>query len=198
MNTETYMGILKAKLSDKRYVHSVNVSAQAKKLAQLYGADAEKAELAGLLHDIEKDTPGPKQLQTIEKYSIILDNVEQNAPKLWHAIAGAAVLKNELGFDDEDFLNAVRYHTTARAGMSLLEKIIYLADYISADRTFDGVEELRRSVYKSLEKGFRVALDFSVGELLEKGAPIHLDTVRARNELLCVKKDEKAKVEPIK
>jgi nicotinate-nucleotide adenylyltransferase len=160
------------------------VSKEAATLAKKYGCDVEKAEFAGLVHDIEKDTPRDGQLQTIAKYSIILDDVEKAAPKLLHAICGAAVLKNEYNIEDTDVLDAVRYHTTARAGMSLLEKIIYLADYISADRNYDGVEDLRKTIYASLEGGMDFALKFSINELLIKRAPIHIDTVRARNELI--------------
>ena len=184
MNSDYYMGIIKGRLSEKRFIHSCNVSKEAVKLAKLYGADVQSAETAGLLHDIAKDMQGPAQLQIIEKYSIILDNVESAAPKLWHAIAGSLIIKNELGIQDQDIINAVRYHTTARAGMSLLEKIIYLADFVSADRTFAGVEQLRTAVYRSLSEGLRASLDFSIDELMTKGSPLHLDTVRARNELL--------------
>lgn len=187
MDCEKFAGILEAKLSERRFYHSRMVSKEAVKLAKKYGGDEEKAEFAGLVHDIEKDTPGPLQLQKIANYSIILDNVEQSAPKLWHAIAGAATLRNEYGVTDADVLNAVRYHTTARAGMSLLEKTIYLADFISEDREYEGVDGLRTAVYESLEGGMQTALDFSVAELLEKKAPIHLDTVRARNEGICGK-----------
>jgi nicotinate-nucleotide adenylyltransferase len=186
LNCEYYKGIIKGKLTEKRFAHSCSVSAEAVKLARMYGADEGKAELAGILHDIEKDTPTPLQLQIIEKYSIILDNVESCSPKLWHAIAGAAVLEHEYGIDDRDVLNAVRYHTTARAGMSLLERVVYLADYISADRLFEGVEGLRTAIYASLDAGFRAALEFSINELIGKGAALHLDTVKARNELLCI------------
>lgn len=184
---ERFRAILKCRLTDKRFYHSCMVSKEAVKLAEKYGCDVEKAEFAGLVHDIEKDTPTDVQLQTIEKYSIILDDVEKAAPKLLHAISGAAVLKNEHNVTDTDVLNAVRYHTTARAGMSLLEKIIYLADYISADRDYDGVEELRKTVYSSLENGMDEALRFSINELLQKEAPIHIDTVKARNELILAK-----------
>jgi len=184
MNSVLLMGIIKSKLSEKRFIHSCSVSQEAGRLAQKYGGDVKKAELAGLAHDIEKDTKAPLQLQIIEKYSIILDNVENSSPKLWHSIAGAAVLKYEYGFDDEDLINAVRYHTTARAGMSLLEKIIYLADFISADRDFPGVEQLRQITYTSLEAGMKAALDFSIIELVGKNAPIHLNTIKARNELV--------------
>lgn len=185
MNGERFLDILKGKLTEKRFYHSRMVSEKAAQLAARYGGNVEKARFAGLVHDIEKDTPGPGQLQILAKYSIILDNVERAAPKLWHAMAGAAVLAHEYGVTDPDVLAAVRYHTTARAGMSLLEKILYLADYVSADRDYEGVGELRRTVDTSLEAGLRAALDFSVTELVGKGAPIHLDTVRARNELVC-------------
>lgn len=185
MNSEQYMEIIRGRLSEDRFHHSCMVSKEAVALAQKYGGDIEKAEVAGILHDIEKDTPGPLQLQTLEKYSIILGKVEKNAPKLWHAIAGEIVVKNEIGITDQDILNAVRYHTTARAGMSLLEKLVYLADFISADRDYEGVALLRKAVYTSVEEGMKAALDFSITELLSKEAPIHLDTVRARNELVC-------------
>lgn len=179
---ERFRGIMKRKLSEKRFLHSCNVSDEAVKLAKLYGADVSRARFAGLVHDITKEEPVEAQLQTIAKYSIILDEVEKTAPKLLHAITGAAVLEREYGVGDRDILNAVRYHTTARAGMSLLEKILYLADYISAERDYEGVDGLRRAIYTSLDTGMNATLDFSVAELLGKGVPIHLDTVRARNE----------------
>lgn len=188
-NLEHFRGIIKQRLSEKRFYHSCMVSREAVKLAEKYGGDVEKAEFAGLVHDIEKDTPPAIQLQTIEKYSIILDDVEKAAPKLFHAISGAAILQYEHNVSDGDVLNSVRYHTTARAGMSLLEKIIYLADYISADRDYNGVEDLRKAVYTSLDVAMNTALNFSIHELWLKNAPIHLDTVRARNEQLMAKQN---------
>lgn len=186
-NLELFRGILKQRLTEKRFYHSCMVSQEAAKLAEKYGGDVEKAEFAGLVHDIEKDTPSDRQLQTIAKYSIILDDVEKAAPKLLHAISGTAVLQHEFDVTDSDILNAIRYHTTARAGMSLLERIIYLADYISADRKYKGVDDLRKVIYTSLDAGMDTALQYSVSELLEKNAPIHLDTVRARNERVLAK-----------
>jgi nicotinate-nucleotide adenylyltransferase len=183
-NLPHFRELLKGRLSEKRFYHSLMVSEAAVALARQYGGDIKKAEFAGLVHDIEKDTPRDAQLQTVAKYSIILDNVEAAAPKLLHAICGAAVLKNEYHIEDTEVLDAIRYHTTARAGMSLLEKIIYLADYISADRDFDGVQDLRRTVHASLEAGMDAALEFSIRELLQKRAPIHIDTLKARNALI--------------
>jgi predicted HD superfamily hydrolase involved in NAD metabolism len=182
---EYYQQLIKGKLSPRRYEHSCAVSAEAVRLAEKYGADAEKARFAGLVHDIEKDASASEQLQIMEKYSIILDDVEKYSRKLWHAITGAAVLANEYGVDDPEIIAAVRYHTTGRAGMSTLEKVIYLADYISADRSYEGVDELREAVDVSLDSGLRAAYDFSINELVIKGAALHLDTVRARNEMIC-------------
>jgi predicted HD superfamily hydrolase involved in NAD metabolism len=180
---EEYAAIIMGRLTPERVNHSVKVAEEAVRLAKKYGGDEKKANAAGLLHDIMKDAPFEVQLQTIEKYSIILDNVERAAPKLWHAISGAAVLKYELNVTDADILNAVRYHTTAREGMSLLEKIVYLADYISADRDYEGVNELKKAIYVSIRQGMQSALDFTICELLKKNAPIHFDTIRARNEI---------------
>ena len=116
------------------FSHSVNVAKEAKKLAKHYGADENKAEIAGILHDITKEMPKEQQLQIIIDSGIILDNVQLHAPKLWHGMSGSIVVRDELGIDDEDILNAIRYHTTGRAGMSLLEKVIFTADFTSEER----------------------------------------------------------------
>lgn len=187
MDTAAYREIIQTRLSPKRYRHSVNVAAEAKRLAPLFGADPEKAEQTGILHDITKEIPRDGQLQIVKKYGIVLDNVEEVTEKLWHAITGAAAAEHELSISDRDILNAIRYHTTARAGMSPLEKTVYLADCISADRDYDGVEDIRRAVAVSAERGMEVALEFSIREVMDKGALIHLDTVRARNELILQK-----------
>lgn len=187
MDLDEYRRLLRGMLTPARYSHSCNVSEMAVELAGLYGTDPQKARFAGLVHDITKDFTPEQQLQTVRKYSIILDNVEQGAVKLWHAITGPALLKNEYGVTDPDILNAVRYHTTARAGMSLLEKTIYLADFISADRSYNGAEAIRRAAHESLRAGMDTALRFSIAELLAKPAQIHIDTVKAWNEQLAGK-----------
>ena len=120
-------------MGDYRFSHSVNVAKEAKKLAKHYGADENKAEIAGILHDITKEMPKEQQLQIIIDSGIILDNVQLHAPKLWHGMSGSIVVRDELGIDDEDILNAIRYHTTGRAGMSLLEKVIFTADFTVSD-----------------------------------------------------------------
>lgn len=186
-DTIYYRGMIKTRLSAKRFRHSLNVADEAKHLAPRFGADAEKAELAGILHDISKEIPRDGQLQIVKKYGIVLDNVEQATEKLWHAITGAALVEHEVLVTDPDILNAIRYHTTARVGMSALEMSVYLADCISADRDYDGVEDIRRAASVSVMQGMEAALDFSIREVMGKRALIHPDTVRARNELILQK-----------
>ncbi len=119
LNISDYKKIIRERMGDYRFSHSVNVAKEAKKLAKHYGADENKAEIAGILHDITKEMPKEQQLQIIIDSGIILDNVQLHAPKLWHGMSGSIVVRDELGIDDEDILNAIRYHTTGRAGMQL-------------------------------------------------------------------------------
>ena len=183
-----YIALAKEKLSFKRFQHTLEVAESAKLLAQKYGADEEKAYLAGLLHDMMKDISKEEQLYIIEKSAIILTCVDKASPKLWHSIAGAAYLRDELGIKDEDIFNSVRYHTTGRAGMSLLEKVVYIADYISADRTYNGVEEMRRLTEESLEAAMLFALEFCIKKLAESGQVIHTDSINCYNELIINRK----------
>jgi len=123
-------------------------------------------------------------LYIIEDSGIILTCADKASPKLWHSIAGAAYLRDELKITDADIFNAVRYHTTGRAGMSLLEKVIYIADYISADRTYSGIEEMRRLAEINLEDAMLFALEFCINKLVETGKVIHPDSVDCYNELI--------------
>lgn len=179
-----YVEILRERLSEKRFYHSLAVAKEALRLAEKYGADTKKSFLAGLLHDICKDDEPNLQLQLFTEFGIILDTVEKKARKLWHARAGAVHLKEKLGISDEEIISAVRYHTTAKAGMSLLDKILYLADFTSEDRDYSGVDDMRRAVDISLEHALREALIFTVVDLTEKGMPIHPDTLDAYREVV--------------
>lgn len=176
--------IIRPFLSERRYQHCVNVAQAAKTLAERCGADTQEARKAGLLHDIMKETPPDEQLKIMEASGIILTNVERGAPKLWHAMAGAAYLERELHIADRDLLNAVRYHTTGRAGMSVLEKIIFVADFISAERDYDGVEGIRAAAQKGLESAVIAGLAFTLADLAQAHKPIHPDTFSAYNDVL--------------
>lgn len=179
-----YEKLLKERLSEYRYVHSLAVRDEAVRLAKRYGGDVEKACVAGLLHDIMKDEDKNTQLKYITDNGIIIDDVTKNSHKLWHAIAGAEYIKNELHIEDSDILNAVRYHTTARADMSLLETLIYLADYTSADREYDGVYDMRKSVDISIPEAMHTALQFTINDLANRDRAIHTDTLAAWNQLV--------------
>ena len=173
---------LEKRLNPNRYYHSLCVADEALRLAEKYGCDQEKAYLAGLLHDITKNSDKEEHLHIFDSFGIILSDIEMSAEKLWHAISGAAFVKNILQIDDENIINAIRYHTTAHANMNLLEKIIYLADFISQDRNYDDVDVIRNLVDESLEKALCYALTYSIKDLLEKGRAIHPDTVSAYND----------------
>ena len=179
-----YRQLLRDRLSAYRLHHSFCVADCAKELAGRYGYDCEKAYTVGLLHDVMKDSPKSEQLQAIEKAGIILTDEELHNPKLWHTIAGYAYLKNEKLISDEDSLNAVRYHTTGRRGMSLLEKIIYIADFASADRTYNGIEKMRTLSEQSLEEAMYFGLTFTISDLCEKGGLIHPDSIGCYNEIV--------------
>lgn len=186
MDTERnneFLEEIKKRLSEYRFYHSLNVADEAKRLALKYGADPEKAYTAGLVHDIMKDTPKNEQLKLFEKYNIKLTPVELESPKTWHAMSGEAYLRNELNVTDEEILKAVRYHTTARAGMSLLEKVLYIADYTSAERNYDDVDVMREKADRSLEEAMLYGLQFTINEMVTEGRAVHPDSIHAYNEV---------------
>lgn len=179
---DEYKVILEKRLTEKRYVHSLNVADSAKELAKLYGADTEKAYTAGLVHDACKDMPAGLQLSYLLENKHALTELEINTPKLYHSICGRVFVEKDFGITDEDILNAVRYHTTGREGMSLLEKIIFIADFISAERDYDGVDIMRQKAERSLEEAIVEGLSFTIKDLIDAGRVVHPDTIGAYNE----------------
>lgn len=179
---DVYVKILQEKLPEKRYNHSINVAKKAVYLAKKYGADVEKAEIAGLLHDITKYEDDQEQLRLISAAGLSLSALELENKKLWHALSGAAYLKVELHIEDEDILNAVKFHTTGRAGMSVLEKVVFVADMISEDRTFAEAEKVRKIAEESLNKAVCLTAVLSLEWLTEKLATIAPNTLAAYND----------------
>ena len=179
-----YRKLLSEKLDDYRMHHSECVSECAAVLAEKYGADIEKARLAGLLHDVTKNTSKEDQLKIIEKSGEPLSRVELINPKVWHQISGAAFLKESGIITDEEILGAVRWHTTGRAGMTLLEKIVYTADFISADRDYPDVNVVRRLAEESLEDAILYTSRYTVQKLASADLPIHPATVECYNDMI--------------
>ena len=184
MSIAEYKKIIKPMMSENRYNHCVNVSKEAVKLAKRYGGDEEKAAVAGILHDITKEIPKEEQLQIMLDGGIILDDIQKNAPKLWHGISGSVYIKKHFGIDDEDILNAICYHTTGRAGMSLLEKIIFVADFTSEERTYKGVATMRKKSRKSLEDAMLYGFKFTFSDLSSRELAIHPDELACYNEIV--------------
>lgn len=177
--------LLRSKLDDYRYIHSLGVADSARQLAGIYGADEEKAYFAGLVHDVMKNASRDEQLDIIEKGGITLTTAEKNNPKLWHAIAGECYLRTHMGITDPEILGSVRYHTTGKAGMTLLEKIIYVADYISAERNYPDVDIMRDlAINHSLEEASLYSLQYTFMKLTPEKGIIHTDSVDFYNELI--------------
>ncbi len=181
---EQFIAIIRARLSDYRFRHSLCVAEEARRLAQRYGADPDKAYTAGILHDIMKDTDRTAQRKILADYGETLDAVEQQSPTLWHARTGAVFLRHILGVEDEDILQAVRYHTTGRAGMTMLEKVLFVADFTSADRDYPDVDVMRRLANQSLVEAMRYGVDYTIRDLMNQGKAVHPDTVAVYNDIV--------------
>lgn len=178
-------------LSEKRFTHSLNVAKAAKELAEIHRCDSEKAYVAGILHDITKELPVEEQLSLIQKGNIELSEAEKASPALWHSITAPVYVKETLGIEDEDLLNAIRYHTSGRAGMSTLEKVVFTADSISEERHYPDVDEVRAAAKNNIDEAVMLKLKFAITHLVSKDRPICSDTFNAYNELVC--KNERTK-----
>ena len=172
---------LRSRLCDDRFFHSLNVAEQAKALASIYGEDENRAYLAGLVHDCTKNTSPDEQLKIIENGGISLSELEKNSKKLWHAISGSVFIKSEYGIDDKGIISAVRYHTTGKADMTMLEKIVYTADFTSKERDYEGVEEIRFLAKTDIDKAVFEGAKFTVESLNKRGLPVHPDTIDTMN-----------------
>ena len=182
-NRKAYEADIAARLDTYRLRHSHCVAAACRALAKTYGANEEDAFVAGILHDVLKQLPKEEFLAFFAAHGVRLTPAEAAAPKLWHAMAGEIYLRETYGLPEE-ILRAVRYHTTGRAGMSKLERVLFVADFISEDRDYPGVEDMRRRAETSLELAMEEGLRFTIFELSEQGRPIHPDTLAAYNEIL--------------
>ena len=172
---------LKGSLLEKRFIHSLGVMECAKRLAQLYGADIEKAAVAGLLHDCAKNYSKDDMFALCEKYGIELDEVMKKSSGLIHGLLGAEVAKREYGIDDGDIYDAIYYHTVGKPDMSLLTQIIYIADGIEVNRHYDGVDRIRSLAEEDLDKALILQIDYTIKSVISKGGLLHTNTIDTRN-----------------
>ena len=144
---------LEQELNYKRFVHTLAVAGTASSLAMCYGMNIEKAELAGLLHDCGKCIDVRKMQKMCEKAGLEISPYEAGSGSLLHSKAGSVLAAEKYGCTDPDILNAIRYHTTGRPGMSLLEKIIFVADYIEPSRyTAKNLPEIRKMAFEDIDE----------------------------------------------
>ncbi len=166
--------------------HVHRVVDEARRLAQQHGIDEERAAIAALGHDLYRAHVEGKLLAEGEVAGLSVSDVERSQPILLHGALGALEMANRFGVADEEILDAARYHTTGRAGMSVLEKLIYVADKIEPEkaRSVPAFVEARAIAERDLDAAMRLILDHHVARALDRGWPLHPDAVAARNELL--------------
>lgn len=176
---------LKDMLPERRLKHSLNVSKCAVKLSEIYKCDKEKAEIAGLVHDCAKYFTDEQIEDCIERFNIELDSLEVNNIALSHSVIGSYVAVDIFNIKNEEIINAIKYHTTGKENMSLLEKIIYMADLIEEGRNFPKVEELRELTYSGkLEEALILSFNNTIKFVIDNNQLIHPRTVKARNYIL--------------
>lgn len=175
---------LKDNLPEKRYIHSLGVADEAKRLAALYGANEEKAYLAGLLHDCAKGILNDKQIEECDRRGVEIDEWIRKCPQVAHGFLGVEIAKTEYGISDSEILNAIKYHTVGRYGMTLLDKIIYIADMTEINRDFEGVDELRKAVDKDLDEAILISIAKQFGLQEKRRGVIHPNIVYMWNDLI--------------
>ena len=183
MNRNDALQLVKAQLTEKRYLHTLGVAESAALLAKRFGADVKKAELAAIFHDYAKFRPKDEMKQIIVNQNMAKELLDFHS-ELWHAPVGAYLVEKEAGITDRDILDAIAYHTTGRVGMTVLEKVVYLADYIEPGRSFPGVDEVRELATKSLDIAMIQAVRNTIVFLMNKKQAIYPDTFYTYNDLI--------------
>ena len=184
-----------SKLSSKRYLHSLNVMKAAEELALNFGEDAVKASVAGLLHDCAKYLEHDKIFELCRLYNIEINEYTLNQPELLHGPIGASMAKEIYGISDTDILHAIYFHTTGCEDMTMLDKIIFLADYIEPGRNFDGVDDIRQKAYTNIEEAIALSFASTIKDVLKKGKLLYPITIDARNYIILERLRERKKNE---
>lgn len=183
MNISKARELLKNNISPNLFTHSMGVEETALRLAAAYGVDGEKVSFSGLMHDYGKIFSNDI-LHRIAMENALVDDLTLQEPALLHAPVGAWLLKRDLGIDDGEILEAVRMHTTGVAGMSLLARIVYLADYIEPGRTCPGVKDIREIAFSDLDRAFLGAVNLTIKYVLEREKIVHPNSISFRNSLV--------------
>jgi predicted HD superfamily hydrolase involved in NAD metabolism len=183
MDRQQALEIVRKQMHEKRYVHTLGVMETAIELAERYGVDTKKAELAAIFHDYAKCRPIQEMEEIIKREGMPQDLLEHNK-ELWHAPVGAYLVEKEVGITDHDILQAITYHTSGHEQMTMLDKVIYVADYIEPGRKFPGVEEVRDLARRDLNQALLQALKNTIRFLMEKNQAIYPLTFQTYNALI--------------
>ncbi|WP_270790344.1 bis(5'-nucleosyl)-tetraphosphatase (symmetrical) YqeK [Enterococcus diestrammenae] len=186
LDREALMQKVQMQMSTKRFKHVLGVEETAVALAEKYGAAPEKASIAALTHDYAKERPNEEFQMVIRRENFDLDLLNWNNA-IWHGIVGANFVQRELGIDDEEILQAIRLHTTGAAEMTLLDKIIYVADYIEPGRSFPGVQEAREIALLNLDDAVAYEAKHTLLHLLEQEQPIYPKSIETYNRWVAKK-----------
>lgn len=183
MDRKQALEIVKQQMRDKRYIHTIGVMETAIELAKQYGVDEEKAEMAAIFHDYAKCRPVSEMEEIIKRENLPKDLLLYNK-ELWHAPVGAYLVEREVGITDADILQAITYHTSGHEQMTMLDKVIYVADYIEPGRKFPGVEEARKLAREDLNQALLYALKHTIQFLMEKNQTIYPLTFQTYNAVI--------------
>lgn len=180
----SYLKVVKAGMTNRRFQHSLAVAETAENLAGFWGADPENAWLAGIFHDYARELTEDQLLNFVLVHGIVILEEEKDNPVVLHAPVGAFLVQKEFGISDPEILSAIAKHTVGGKDLTLLDKIIFLADLIEIGRKWPGVEKLRGMVYQDLDQALKIALEGTIKFLKEKGQPIHPDTLATYKSLI--------------
>ena len=183
MERASLLAAIKPRMKEKRYIHTIGVMEMAIELAELYGEDPKRAEIAAILHDVCKFADVEWMERVVREQHLDVRLIGWG-PELLHGPVGAYVAESEFGVDDEGILNAIRFHTTGRAGMTQLEKIIFVADMLEPNRKFDGVERLREKAKKDINKAMVACIRHSLAFLIDTKQLIYPLSLECYNDLM--------------
>ena len=181
-SVEEIQNELRNQFKGNRFNHTLGVQYTSICLAMKYGENLKKAELAGLLHDCAKQIPEQEMIHLCESNNESISEMEYEQPFLLHGKAGACIAHEKYGVDDEDILNAMRYHTTGRPNMTLLEKIVFVADYIEPGRNqAEQLDLLRKMAFENLDETVLVILEQTINYLKKSNKPIDVHSIMTRD-----------------
>ena len=179
---------VKNRLSEKRFYHSECVVERCIEYAKIYGIDVEKAKIAGILHDVAKEIPKEEQIELAEKYEIKLDEIEKMQGSLLHAKVGAEIAKRDFNCT-EDIYNAIKCHTTGKENMTILEKVLFMADATGKDRTWGDTEILYNLSKTDIDKAITILMKECIIDVINQDKLVHPDSIHALNYML-LKRDK--------